>query len=113
MQKRRQPPRILEFDEAQHFNRYRAATLRRYPRTVKLAFPKQVWIERALAKERPEGGAFGAAKPLSSPAKAAAIASVPSVTRSQDSASAALAAEPFRSSGLPISRKCRHKARRD
>ena len=32
------PPRIFEFDEVQHFNRFRAATLRRYAGDIPLAF---------------------------------------------------------------------------
>jgi hypothetical protein len=63
LQKRGQPPRIVEFDETQHFNQYRAATLRRYPRTVTVAFPKQAWIERSLAKRRLEGAGFGRPRP--------------------------------------------------
>lgn len=34
LQCRGEPRRIVEFDETQHFNRYRALTLRRYPRSV-------------------------------------------------------------------------------
>jgi hypothetical protein len=33
-----QPPRVLEVDETQHFNRLRAQTLRRYKDSVSLAF---------------------------------------------------------------------------
>ncbi len=40
LMKRGQPPRILEVDETQHFNEYRATALRAYPRGVRVAFPK-------------------------------------------------------------------------
>ncbi len=61
--KRGQPPRVFEFDERQHFNGYRALTLRSYPRSVRLAFPKATWIKQAEAKRRVEGGGFGSPKP--------------------------------------------------
>ena len=63
LRKRGQPPRIVEFDETQHFNVYRALTLRRYPRVTELAFPKAAWIERSDAKQRLEGGGSGRPKP--------------------------------------------------
>jgi hypothetical protein len=56
-------PRILEFDEKQHFNTYRAATLKRYADRVALAFNQDTWIERSQAKRRLEGGGFAAPKP--------------------------------------------------
>jgi hypothetical protein len=58
-----EPPRILEVDESQHFNRFRAATLRAYPKSVRVAFPVGVWIERSEAKQRLEGGGFAAPRP--------------------------------------------------
>jgi hypothetical protein len=57
--KRGQEPRIVEVDEKQHFNVERARTLRTYPRNVRLAFPKRVWIARSDAKRRNEGVGFG------------------------------------------------------
>lgn len=57
------PPRILEVDETQHFNGYRAITLYRYPPTAKVAFPVERWIERSENKTRLEGGGFGKPKP--------------------------------------------------
>jgi hypothetical protein len=33
LQRRGEPPRIVEFDEKQHFNGYRALTIRAYPQT--------------------------------------------------------------------------------
>jgi hypothetical protein len=53
------PPRILEVDEKQHFNAYRAATLRRYQDDMPLAFDADLWITRSDAKTRLEGGGFG------------------------------------------------------
>lgn len=62
-------PRILEVDETQHFNRYRASTLRRYPTRAKVAFPIKRWIEQSEAKARLEGGGFGKPKPPLFPAE--------------------------------------------
>lgn len=55
--------RILEIDEVQHFNVYRAMTLRRYANVVPLAFDAAAWIERSQAKRKLEGGRFGCPKP--------------------------------------------------
>ena len=57
------PPRILEFDEKQHFNLYRAETLRFYADEIPLAFDHTAWIECSRAKRRLEGGGFAAPKP--------------------------------------------------
>jgi hypothetical protein len=62
-------PRILEVDETQHFNRYRATTLRLYPSAAKVAFPVEHWIEQSEKKSRLEGGGFGKPKPPLFPAK--------------------------------------------
>src|SRR5947209_1777472 len=51
--------RILEVDETQHFNRFRALTLRRYPPEARVAFPVERWIEQSEKKARLEGGGFG------------------------------------------------------
>ena len=56
-------PRILEVDESQHFNEYRARTLRHYLDQVRLAFPAQAWIAHSNQKTRLEGGGFGKPKP--------------------------------------------------
>lgn len=63
LQRRGEPPRIVEFDEAQHFNRYRGLTLRKYPRSVKVAFDRSAWLAASDAKKRLEGGGFGKPKP--------------------------------------------------
>lgn len=62
-------PRILEVDETQHFNRYRALTLRRYPAHARVAFPADLWIEQSEKKTRLEGGGFGKPKPPLFPAE--------------------------------------------
>lgn len=49
-------PRIIEVDETQHFNRFRAETLRLYPPEIELAFDRKVWAERSEAKKKLEGG---------------------------------------------------------
>jgi hypothetical protein len=63
LQRRGEPPRIIEFDESQHFNRYRAATIRRYPRAMPVAYDRAAWLTASDAKQRLEGGGFGRAKP--------------------------------------------------
>lgn len=55
--------RILEVDETQHFNRFRALTLRRYVGQIPLAFPAADWIAAGEAKKRLEGGGFGKPRP--------------------------------------------------
>ncbi len=56
-------PFIFELDEKQHFNEFRAATLRLYPDTMRLGFSKDLWIERCLKKRKLEGGGFAKPKP--------------------------------------------------
>jgi len=63
LQRHGEPPRIVEFDEIQHFNQYRASTIRRYPRSVKVAFDRHVWLAACGQKRRLEGGGFGRPKP--------------------------------------------------
>jgi hypothetical protein len=55
-------PRIIEVDEEQHFNHYRARTLRLYS-DAPLAFDPEVWIEYSDAKRRLEAGGFSKPKP--------------------------------------------------
>jgi hypothetical protein len=57
------PPRILEVDEKQHFNNYRARTLSFYGNELSFAFPVDVWVERSQQKRRLEGGGFSRPKP--------------------------------------------------
>lgn len=63
LKKRGRPPRIVEVDETQHFNQYRAVTLRSYPSSVKVAFPKRDWLVACDAKRRLEGGGFAKPRP--------------------------------------------------
>jgi hypothetical protein len=63
LQTRGQPPRIVEVDERQHFNRYRAMTLRSYPRSVTVGFDRRAWLAACDAKARLEGGGFGRPRP--------------------------------------------------
>lgn len=55
--------RVLEFDEKQHFNRYRAETLCIYAANVPLAFPASAWLEQSMAKRRLEQGNFARPRP--------------------------------------------------
>jgi hypothetical protein len=54
---------IFELDEVQHFNTYRATTLRCYPDDLPLAFDKDEWIKRCAKKSRLEGGGFAVPRP--------------------------------------------------
>lgn len=56
----RRAPMILEVDERQHFNEFRALTLRNYP-DVPVAFDRNAWMAASLAKRKLEGVGF--AKP--------------------------------------------------
>ena len=58
LRKRGRPPRIIEVDEAQHFNAYRARTIRMYPRSVDVAFNRKLWLGACDAKGKLEGGGF-------------------------------------------------------
>lgn len=55
--------RIVEVDESQHFNTYRALTLRYYPATAPVAFPRKQWIEASKAGRLISGGGWAAPKP--------------------------------------------------
>lgn len=54
---------ILEVDETQHFNSFRATTLRCYPADLELAFDRDEWIRRCDRKTRLEGGGFAKPRP--------------------------------------------------
>jgi hypothetical protein len=56
------PPRILEVDEKQHFNEFRAATLKHYG-NAPVAFDTNAWLAASVAKKKLEGGGFAKAKP--------------------------------------------------
>jgi len=49
-------------DEAQHFNKYRALTLRSYLDSP-VAFDREAWLEACDEKKRLEGGGFAVPKP--------------------------------------------------
>lgn len=55
--------RILEVDEVQHFNAFRAATLYRYEREVTVAFDVEAWLRRCRDKTRLERGGFAKPRP--------------------------------------------------
>jgi hypothetical protein len=55
------PPRILEVDERQHFNEFRAITLRRYF-NASVAFDQNAWLDASLTKKKLEAGGF--ARPM-------------------------------------------------
>jgi hypothetical protein len=55
--------RILEVDESQHFNRFRAATLRLYPTDLQVAFDREAWIDRCAQAGRLPGGGFAKPRP--------------------------------------------------
>ena len=57
-----QPPRILEVDEKQHFNEFRAATLKHY-RNASVAFDTKAWLKASVAKKKLEGVGWGRARP--------------------------------------------------
>lgn len=54
--------RIVEVDEVQHFNLFRAQTLAQYRPDHGVAFDVEAWAARSRAKTRLEGGGF--AKPM-------------------------------------------------
>lgn len=55
--------RVIEVDEAQHFNPYRALTLTHYPDSWPLAFDSAVWRKRALASTKLRGGGWARPRP--------------------------------------------------
>lgn len=56
-------PRIVEFDESQHFNRYRGLTLRKYPTNLKLAFDRMAWIQHSQDEPSQKSGGWATPKP--------------------------------------------------
>lgn len=55
--------RIIEYDEGQHFNRYRRRTLQSYPDTIPLAYDLTSWASRCTTHEDIRGGGFSSPKP--------------------------------------------------
>lgn len=56
-------PQILEVDETQHFNEFRALTLSLYTSDVQLAFDVQRFLDVSKRKSRLEGVGFGKPRP--------------------------------------------------
>jgi hypothetical protein len=63
LQRPGEPPRIIEIDEKQHFNEFRALTIRLYPDDVAMAFDRRVWLDRSELKKNFEGGGFAKPRP--------------------------------------------------
>ena len=57
------PHRIVEVDESQHFNEFRARTLSNYPRDVSLGYPKAVWLAESRRRRAKGGGGWAKPKP--------------------------------------------------
>jgi hypothetical protein len=57
-------PRVLEVDEARHFNHYRGMTLRRYPANWPVAFDLHDWIPRCKDEPKQKAGFAKASSPL-------------------------------------------------
>ncbi len=57
------PLRLVEVDESQHFNEYRALTLEAYPKEVALGFPKRVWLAESRRRRAQGGGGWARPKP--------------------------------------------------
>lgn len=55
--------RIIEFDESQHFNRYRGITLSQYPVELQLAFDRETWIRYSRDEPRQKSGGWAKPKP--------------------------------------------------
>ncbi|MHC8609930.1 DUF7255 family protein (plasmid) [Paenarthrobacter ureafaciens] len=53
----------MEYDEEQHFNRYRMTTLQVYPKSVIVAFDRGIWAQRCLTHEVIRGGGYSRPKP--------------------------------------------------
>jgi hypothetical protein len=56
-------PRIVEIDEPQHFNAFRSATIRRYPRNFPVAFDQQQWARWGDRVRTLSGVGFGKPRP--------------------------------------------------
>ena len=53
------PLRLVEIDEKQHFNEFRAKTLRLYPKQTRLGFPKDLWLTQSELRVARNGGGWG------------------------------------------------------
>jgi len=57
------PWRIVEVDESQHFNEFRALTLGKYPKDVPLGFPKGAWLAESRRRRARAGGGWAKPRP--------------------------------------------------
>ncbi len=57
--------RVLEVDEEQHFNVFRAETFKHYPGWAEVAFDVEEWRRLSANKTKLEGGGFAKANPCS------------------------------------------------
>lgn len=57
------PWRLVEVDESQHFNEFRALTLRYYPKGAEIAFPRSEWEAASKRGRTIKGGGWAAPKP--------------------------------------------------
>jgi hypothetical protein len=55
--------RVIEVDESQHFNLFRAITLRCYSHQLQLAFDRKVWIDHSTKEPRQKAGGWAKPKP--------------------------------------------------
>jgi hypothetical protein len=53
------PLRLVEVDEQQHFNEFRATTLGLYPTDLALGFPRNVWLAQSNQRVARAGGGLG------------------------------------------------------
>ncbi len=60
---------IFELDEKQHFNEFRAVTLKLYPANLPLGFDIRLWMDRCHQKTKLESGGFAKPKPPLFPGK--------------------------------------------
>lgn len=54
---------VVEVDEVQHFNAFRALTLQHYPSGSRVAFDPGVWLQHSLASTKLRGGGWADPKP--------------------------------------------------
>jgi hypothetical protein len=57
------PLRLVEIDERQHFNEFRATTLMLYPREAPLGFPIDVWLAQSRQRVASSGSGWGRPTP--------------------------------------------------
>ncbi len=55
--------RIIEFDESQHFNPFRAETIRAYPQDIQISFPLDIWLQESARRTELPGAGFARPRP--------------------------------------------------